>query len=126
MKKCTVFFSFLCVLVLFAGSARSDPLSDLMEQFSKEYNATKPPSPYSSVDSDYKIKQAALGSIYTTKTLGLLYRQNQQLLGKYDEMLQKYDEIIEQNKQIIELLSVLAKDKEKEKGKPEYGAQTAP
>lgn len=126
MKKCAVFFLFLCVTVLFAGPARPDPLSDLMEQFSKEYNATKPPSPYSSVDSDYKIKQAALGSLYTTKTLGLLYRQNQQLLGKYDEMLQKYDEIIEQNKQIIELLSILAKDKEKGKGKPEYGAETAP
>ncbi|MBW2094085.1 MAG: hypothetical protein JRI80_04280 [Deltaproteobacteria bacterium] len=126
MKRCAIFFSFLCVLALFAGSARSDPLSDLMEDFSKEYDATKPPTPYSSVNSDYTLKQTALGSIYTTRTLGLLYRQNQQLMEKYDEMLQKYDQIIEQNKQIIELLSVLAKGKEKGKGRPEYGAQTAP
>ncbi len=117
----------MCVLLIFGASAGADPLADLMEEFSKEYNATKPPTPYSSVNSDYKLKQAALGSIYTTRTLGLLYRQNEQLVEKYDEMLLKYDEIIEQNKQIIELLSILAKGKEKGKEKPEYGeTQTAP
>jgi hypothetical protein len=126
MKIGAIFFSFLCVLLLFAGPARSDPLADLMEEFSKEYDATKPPTPYSSINSDYKLQQAALGSLYTTKTLGLLYRQNQQLMEKYDEMLLKYDQIIEQNKQIIELLSVLAKGGEKDKRKPEYGEQTAP
>jgi hypothetical protein len=108
MKKGTFFFCFICVLFFFAGAAGSDPLSDLMEQFAKDYDATKPPSPYSSVDSDYKIKQAALGSIYTTRTLALLYRQNEELVEKYDEMLRKYDEMIEQNKQIIDLLSDLA------------------
>ena len=123
MKKWTVFFSFFCVLLFFAGAVRSDPLSDLMDQFTKEYDASKPPSPYSSVDSDYKIKQAALSSLYTTKTLGLLYRQNQTLIEKYDEMLQKYDQMIEQNKRIIELLSRLAVGREKDKKISEQGAE---
>lgn len=126
MKRSALFFSFLCVLVFLAGPAWPDPLADLMEEFSKEYDATKPPSPYSSVNSDYKLKQAALGSIYTTKTLGLLYRQNQALMEKYDEMLLKYDQIIEQNKQIIDLLSILVKGKEKARGKSEYGARKEP
>jgi hypothetical protein len=126
MKTCAVFFSLFCLLVFAVGSARSDPLADLMEEFTKEYDATKPPSPYSSVDSDYKIKQAALGSIYTTRTLALLYHQNQQLIEKYDEMLQRYDQVIEQNKQIIELLSVLAKSKGEGRRSPEYGTRTAP
>jgi hypothetical protein len=121
MKKCTFFFCFICVLFFFTGAVRSDPLSDLMDQFTKEYDATKPPSPYSSVDSDYKIKQAALGSIYTTRTLGLLYRQNEQLIAKYDEMLRKYDQMIEQNKQIIDLLSELANGGRKDKAVSEQG-----
>lgn len=124
MKRYTIFFSFLCVLVLFAGPATADPLAELMEEFSKEYDAARPPTPYSSVNSDYKLKQAALGSIYTTRTLGLLYRQNQQLMEKYDEMLLKYDQVIEQNKEIIDLLSILAKGKEKTI--PGQGARTTP
>ncbi|MBW2082433.1 MAG: hypothetical protein JRI39_04930, partial [Deltaproteobacteria bacterium] len=45
--------------------------------------------------------------------IGLLYRQNQQLLEKYDEMLQKYDKVIEQNRKIIRLLSSIAKNQGK-------------
>jgi hypothetical protein len=115
MKRYVGFFLFVCVVFLFAGPAKTDPLTDLMEEFSKEYEATKPPTPSSSVNSDYKVKQAALGSLYTTKTLGLMYRQNQELIEKYDEMLLKYDQLIEQNKQIIELLSILTKDRQKDR-----------
>lgn len=86
----------------------ADPMDDLIERFTHEYEAIEPPSRYSSVRSDYKLGQAALGTFYTTQTLGLLYRQNQQLLEKYDEMLLKYDQIIQQNKEIIRILSVLA------------------
>jgi len=89
--------------------AVGDPLDDLLDEFNKDYNAIKPPSEYSSVNSDYKLGQAALGTLYTTKALGLLYRQNQELLAKYDEMLRKYDEVIRQNKEIIRILSVIAK-----------------
>lgn len=112
MKRLAVIISILCVVLLFAGYGRCDPLDDLMEQFGQGLEAAKPPSAYSSVKSDYKIEQAALGTIYTTKALGLLYRQNQQLLEKYDEMLLKYDQVIDQNKKIIKLLSEIAKKKE--------------
>lgn len=115
MKKFVVLISILCVVIFFAGYGRCDPLDDLMEQFGQGLEAAKPPSPYSSVKSDYKITEAALGTIYTTKALGLIYRQNQQLLEKYDEMLLKYDRVIEQNRKIIKLLSVIAKTKEADK-----------
>ncbi|GEM_PF-1499167 len=113
MKKILLFtglwFLFFAPLATLAG----DPLEALLEEFNKEYNAVKPPSQYSSINSDYKLSQAALGTLYTTKAIGLLYRQNQELLDKYDEMLRKYDKIIEQNRQIIKILSRVAKAQEK-------------
>ena len=91
-----------------------DPLGELLENFEEDYNAAKPPSEYSSINSDYKLEQAALGTMYTTKAIGLLYRQNQKLLERYEEMLQKYDTLIDQNKKIIELLSTLVKYQQNE------------
>jgi len=115
MKKLLILQVILAALFVLPGYGHCDPLEDLMEQFGKEYDAEKPPSAYSSINSDYRLKQTALSSLYTTKTLGLLYRQNQQLLDRYNEMIQKYDRLIEQNDRIIELLSVMVRDKKKEK-----------
>ena len=113
MRK-NLFFLVIPLMVLLGVCAMAgDPLEELMESFDKDYNAIKPPSEYSSVKSDYKLGQAALGAMYTTKAIGLLYRQNQQLLEKYDEMLQKYDKVIEQNRKIIRLLSSIAKNQGK-------------
>ena len=109
MKQIVMLPFFLAALIIFPSYGNCDPLEDLMEQFSKEYDAEKPPTPYSSVNSDYKLSQAALGSLYTTKTLGLLYRQNEQLLAKYNAMIEKYDHLIDQNERIIELLSTIAR-----------------
>jgi hypothetical protein len=115
MKKLVILQVILAVLFVLPGYGNCDPLEDLMAQFGKEYNAEKPPSPYSSINSDYRLNQTALSSLYTTKVLGLVYRQNQQLIDKYDEMIQKYDRIIDQNDRIIELLSVIARKNEKQK-----------
>lgn len=54
-----------------------------------------------------------MGSLYATKSLGMIYRQNDKMLSKQDAQLQKYDTIIEQNKAIIALLErgLLAKKK---------------
>ncbi len=109
MKK-ILFIGGMVFLVLgLAGAGLADPLEELLDEFSREYEALKPPTPYSSVSSDYKLGQAALGTLYTTKALGLLYQQNKQLAAKYDEMLRKYDQIIEQNKEIIRMLSIIVK-----------------
>jgi uncharacterized protein with von Willebrand factor type A (vWA) domain len=113
MKK-VLFFTVLWLLVFgTAVSFAGDPLEELLEEFNKEYNEVKPPSQYSSINSDYKLSQTALGTLYTTKAIGLLYRQNQELLEKYDEMLMKYDKIIEQNREIIKILSKIAKGQAK-------------
>ena len=114
-----LFFWVIVLLGLGCVSVMADdPFEELMESFDKECNAIKPPSRYSSVNSDYKLGQAALGTMYTAKAIGLLYRQNQQLLEKYNEMLQKYDKVIEQNNEIIRLLSRIAQHQIK-KGKEE-------
>jgi len=81
---------------------------ELMTQFGQAFEALQPPAPGSSVNSDYKIGQTALGTFYTTKTLGLIYDQNQELAQKYDRMLERYDELIQQNKEIIRLLRIMA------------------
>ena len=122
MRK-TLFFLAIILMALGGISVMAaDPLEELMENFDKDYNAIKPPSEYSSVNSDYKLGQAALGTMYTTRAIGLLYRQNQQLLEKYEEMLQKYDKVIEQNREIIRLLSSIVKN-QKKNGKEEVQTQ---
>jgi hypothetical protein len=115
MKKFLILQLILAALFVLPGYGRCDPLDDLMQQFGQEYEAEKPPSQYSSIKSDYKLGQTALSSFYTTKTLALIYRQNQQLMDKYDEMIQKYDQLIDQNKRIIELLTAIAREEEGEK-----------
>ncbi|CAN2049417.1 DUF4296 domain-containing protein [Candidatus Magnetomoraceae bacterium gMMP-1] len=110
MKKNIAFLLLLSILLILPASAFCDSMDELIEQFGKEYTS-KVPRPNSSVNSDYKLEQTALGAFYTTKTLGLIYKQNQEIQTKYDEMLLKYDEVIEQNKEIIKLLSIISKTK---------------
>ena len=110
MKK-TIFISlFLAFAIVWAGIGLCDPVDDLIDQFGKEFEAVKPP-PNTSVNADYKLDQVALGAFYTTKTLSLIYKQNQAVMEKYDQLLVKYDKIIEQNKEIIKLLSIVAERK---------------
>jgi hypothetical protein len=115
MKRFSLVFLLVLMGVHLSGDPGvCDPADELLDQFGKEYEAAKPPLPQSSVNADYKLGQAALGAYYTTKTLGLLYKQNGELMAKYDQMIQKYDKLIEQNKEVIRLLSILAKKEQKE------------
>lgn len=112
--KSITFVALIFIILVFPQAASCDPMDELIENFDNEYKAMIPP-PNSSVDTDYKLGQLALGSFYTTNALSLLYKHNQELLVKYDKMLQKYDEIIKQNKEIIRLLSILVKGDAKNK-----------
>lgn len=95
-------------LMAWPAMGADETAGELMYEFDQAFEALKPPKPSSSINSDYKIGQTALGTFYTTKTLGLIYDQNQELVQKYDQMLEKYDELIQQNKEIIRLLSIMA------------------
>ena len=112
-REMKVFQAFWMVLICAAAMASSalaadQRVGDLMSEFGQAFEALQPPVPGSSVNSDYKIGQTALGTFYTTKTLGLIYDQNQELAQKYDQMLEKYDEVIQQNQEIIRLLRIMA------------------
>ena len=115
MKRGIITSVFLMVIFLRPGTLFCDSMEDMVDQFGKEYEAMRPSSPNSSVNTDYRTGQTALGVFYTIKTLRLMYSQNKEMMGKYDEMLIKYNEIIKQNKEIIQLLNLMVKKAEEEK-----------
>jgi elongation factor P--beta-lysine ligase len=85
----------------------ADPMEELIQSLGDEYEALIP-APNSSVGTDYPTRQAALGSLYTARSMGLIYQQNQEMLSRQAELADKYDEIIDQNREIIRLLAVIA------------------
>jgi hypothetical protein len=111
MKRTFFFIVFLAVAIVCTGIAFSESIDEFIDRFGKEFEAKKP-APYSTENVDYKLDQVALGALYTTKTLGLIYKQNETLMDKYDQLIMKYDKIIQQNEQIINLLSIIAKKEE--------------
>ncbi len=111
MKKIAVITTIISLTLFCHPNAFSESMDEIEDQFSKEYEALKPPSESSSVRTDYKFDQTALATLYTTKMLRLMYNQNQQIISKYDDILQKYDKMIQQNEEVIKLLSDLAKQR---------------
>jgi len=98
----------LIAMVLIPGNVLSDSMDELSDEFNTSYENLKPP-PNSSVGSDYKLDQVALGALYTNKSLSLIYKQNREMAEKYNILIEKYDRIIDQNREIIRLLSIIAK-----------------
>ncbi len=106
MKK----YLFGLVILLFltiSVSAQADPMRELIETLGSEYEALIP-APSGSVGTDYPTRQAALGSLYTARSIGLIYYQNQEMLSRQEELLSRYDRVIEQNRQIIRLLKIIS------------------
>jgi len=107
MKTSLVFIVTVAILsaavVVFA-----DPMEELIQSLNNEYEDLVP-APNSSVGTDYPSRQAALGALYTARSMGLIYQQNQEMLSQQGELADKYDQIIDQNREIIRLLSVIAK-----------------
>ena len=94
-------------LLIMIPLVNADPMQNLIETLGNEYEALMPP-PSGSVGTDYPVRQAALGSLYTARSIGLLYYQNQEMLAKQEALLIRYDQVIEQNRQIIRLLKVIS------------------
>ena len=107
MKR-TVMLGVFAIVLLSAGvGVLADPMDELIQSLNNEYESLIP-APNSSVGTDYPTRQAALGSLYTARSMGLIYEQNQEMLSRQSELSEKYDEIIAQNREIIRLLSVIA------------------
>lgn len=124
MRRCMTGALVLLSLVVAVG-ATADPMDELIESLNREYEALVP-EPYSSVGTDYPTRQAALGSLYTARSVGLIYEQAQEMLSGQRELNQKYDEIIAQNRELIRLLSVIAErleTPEEVPGTPGMGAE---
>ena len=107
MKRTTMFGLLLLVFLAAAPATWADPMDELIDSLSNEYESLLP-APNSSVGTDYPTRQAALGALYTARSVGLVYEQNQEMLSQQRELADKYDEVIEQNREIIRLLSVIA------------------
>ena len=96
---CLAIVSLLTIL----PPAVADPMQELIETLGNEYEALIPP-PSGSIGTDYPSRQAALGALYTTRSIGLIYYQNKEMLSQQDALLRRYDQVIQQNRQIINLL----------------------
>ena len=107
MKRTTKFGLLLLGFLAAAPGVWADPMDELIESLTNEYESMIP-APNSSVGTDYPTRQAALGSLYTARSVGLVYEQNQEMLSQQRELTDKYNEIIEQNREIIRLLGVIA------------------
>lgn len=107
MKSLTMLLAVWLMLGTCLPFAAANPMDELVEQFGSEYEALVP-APNSSVDTDYAIRQVALGSFYTTQSLRLLYEQNQALVERQEELAEKYDRLIELNERIVDLLTRIA------------------
>ena len=94
-------------VLLLISSAQADPMQELIQTLGSEYEALMP-APSGSVGTDYPIRQAAVGSLYTARSIGLIYYQNQEMLARQAAILSRYDRMIEQNRQIIKLLTVIS------------------
>lgn len=102
------FFGLVILLVsLLVASAHADPMQELIQTLGSEYEALMP-APSGSVGTDYPTRQAAIGSLYTARSIGLIYYQNQEMLAQQAAILSRYDRMIEQNRQIIKLLTVIS------------------
>ncbi|MFZ5573101.1 MAG: hypothetical protein ACOZF0_22090 [Thermodesulfobacteriota bacterium] len=111
----TLLLTAICLTMVWPASGFCDEMGTLMDEFGRAYEELAP-SPNSSVNADYKLSQAALGGFYTTKSLGLIYRQNQKIAVQNEAIIEKYDKLIEQNNQIIGLLEIIAKGKNRSEG----------
>jgi hypothetical protein len=79
--KASMISVLIVAILAIAVSLMADPMDDLIQSLDNEYEALIP-APNSSVGTDYPTRQAALGSLYTARSMGLIYQQNQEMLTR--------------------------------------------
>jgi len=112
MKSRTIPWAVFFMILVITGTTLADSMEELVGEYKKKYESLTPPA-NSSVNTDYKQEQTALGILYFLNALNLFHQQNQKAIEKETKSLNKLDKIISQNQKIIELLSILAEKEEK-------------
>jgi len=86
-------------------------MDGLVNQYQKEYEEVKP-RPGSSVGTDYKLDQIAMGALYTVRSLSMLHDQNGQIIQNQQALMERHDRIIRQNEELVRLLRRLVELRE--------------
>lgn len=118
---------FLCISLSFpilpaltSETFSQEDIDNIIDQLKTEYEKVEPPTSNSSINSDYPLKQTAIGIFYSARLMSHLVKQNQTLHSNQEqslrinrELIEKLNTIVMQNKEIIRLLKVVAERPEK-------------
>jgi hypothetical protein len=97
-------FFLISALPMGAGApALAQSMGGLVDQYQKEYQEVKP-RPGSSVGTDYKLDQIAMGALYTVRSLSMLHDQNDQIIQNQRALMDRYDRMIRQSDEVVRLL----------------------
>ena len=106
-----VFFLVSALLLATEVTAFAQSMDGLVNQYQKEYEEVKP-RPGSSVGTDYKLDQMAMGALYTVRSLSMLHDQNGQIIQNQQALMERYDRMIRQNDEVVRLLRRLVELRE--------------
>lgn len=95
--------------------AVAQSMDGLADQYRREYEAVKP-RPGSSVGTDYKLDQIAMGALYTVQSIAMLHDQTDRILRNQEAMIERYDRMIRQNDELVRLLRELTALRKVESG----------
>lgn len=99
------------LLLATGGTVFAQSMDGLVNQYQKEYEEVKP-RPGSSVGTDYKLDQIAMGALYTVRSLSMLHDQNGQIIQNQQALMERYDRMIRQNDEVVRLLRRLVELRE--------------
>lgn len=98
-----VFFLFSALPMGAGEPAFAQSMDGLVDQYQKEYQEVQP-RPGSSVGTDYKLDQIAMGALYTVRSLSMLHDQNDQIIQNQQALMDRCDRMIRQNDEMVRLL----------------------
>jgi hypothetical protein len=99
------------LLLATGGTVFAQSMDGLVNQYQKEYEEVKP-RPGSSVGTDYKLDQIAMGALYTVRSLSMIHDQNGQIIQNQQALMDRYDRMIRQNEEVVRLLRRLVELRE--------------
>ncbi|MFP4032675.1 MAG: hypothetical protein ACLFRG_08755 [Desulfococcaceae bacterium] len=107
----SVFILAVALLLAAGGTVSAQSMDGLVNQYQKEYEEVKP-RPGSSVGTDYKLDQIAMGALYTVRSLSMLHDQNGQIIQNQQALMERHDRMIRQNDEMVRLLRRLVELRE--------------